>query len=131
MADLVGFAQDKIEVSFSTGTSFTTPKTISTDLVRAKTWSTFNVHPRYLFDYNGDGKMDIIGSAASPVYGRPSNGRSSMGSANSFYSGFGHRDSSGDYDTQDESPRWLGDINGDGLMDIVAFGKNGMEVALG
>jgi len=60
MDDVVGFGQDGVWVSLSTGTSFTTAGYWLADYGVASGWST-DLHLRMLADLNGDGRQDIVG----------------------------------------------------------------------
>lgn len=68
-------------------------------MTRGFTWSNFDEFPRYLYDYNRDGKMDLVGISSTHFLGRISNGRSTVNSSEPLYSGFGRTDPSNDYDS--------------------------------
>lgn len=127
-ADIIGFGENDIWISFFTGTQFLAPQNVlSNALVKGASWSSFDVHPRHIADYNNDGKADIIGSASTHYTARPSKGRSHLGTTYSdLIFSFGYNDSTGTYTTFDLSPRHMGDVNGDGLLDIVGFAEEGV-----
>ena len=82
-------------------------------------------HPRMLSDVNGDDMEDIIGFGTKGVSVALSNG-SGFDSASLWLNNFG-------YDqgwTSDKTLRKMGDVNGDGLADVVGFGTTGVFVAL-
>merc|ERR1712134_131923 len=61
MADIVGFANAGVRVSYSTGSGFTS-STLVLDAFgyNAGGWRV-DKHPRHLADVNGDGMADIVG----------------------------------------------------------------------
>ena len=60
-ADIVGFGDDAVWVSTSTGTGFTTPALwVEAFAVNNGGWQVAK-HPRFLADVNADGKADIVG----------------------------------------------------------------------
>ncbi len=67
-ADIVGFASDGVYVAFSTGSSFKSPQLVMKDFGTGTGWESQDLHPRFLADVNGDGKVDIVGFAASGVW---------------------------------------------------------------
>ena len=90
-------------------------------------WTDNNTYPRFVTDVNGDGLPDIVGFAASGVYVALNTG-----------TGFGGRQlwtsdpwgvSSG-WTDNNTYPRFVTDVNGDGLPDIVGFAASGVYVAL-
>ncbi|TQF42594.1 hypothetical protein UNPF46_04630 [Bradyrhizobium sp. UNPF46] len=89
-------------------------------------WTDNNQYPRRVTDLNGDGLPDIVGFAASGVYVALNTG-----------TGFGGRQlwtsdpwgvSSG-WTDNNQYPRMIVDVNGDGLPDIVGFAASGVYVA--
>lgn len=126
-ADIVGFANDGVYLAFgqSDGT-FSNPRLDIVEFHGKGGWTTTD-HVRLMGDVNGDRKADIIGFASDGV-------RVALGSSDGFlpprtvlkefgYSAGGWRVS--------QHPRLLGDVNGDGKIDIVGFSNAGVHVALG
>lgn len=105
--DVVGFAEDKIEVVFSKESGFEGPITISeNELVKGNSWSSFDLFPRFLKDYNEDGKADILAISSSAVITKLSKGTETLDTSNIYLiSKFGYTDSTGLYSTFDKSPR--------------------------
>src|SRR5262249_28810032 len=58
-ADIVGFGNSGVDVSLSTGTSFTAPVQWVADYGYSQGWRV-DQHPRMLADVNGDRRADII-----------------------------------------------------------------------
>ena len=121
--DIVGFSSTGVYVAYSTGDGFTAAKRVLPQFDQGAGW-TVKDHPRLLGDVNGDGLDDIIGFASSGVFVAYSTGNG-FTRASRVLSQFGKH--AGNWDTQDH-PRTLGDVNGDGLIDIIAFGSSGTYV---
>ncbi|MFO0723100.1 MAG: FG-GAP-like repeat-containing protein [Myxococcota bacterium] len=85
-------------------------------------------HVRTLADVNGDGRPDIVGFGQAGVYTSLATtrfGTTVYGSTNFVIADFG-------YDQGwrvEEHERLLGDVDGDGRADIVAFGRDGVWLA--
>jgi len=90
-------------------------------------WSTQNVYPRMLADVNGDGRADIVGFSSVGVYSALADANGQFSAAYLSLSGF----SAGGWPSQDQYPRMLGDINGDGIDDVVGFASDGVYASLG
>ncbi len=75
----------------------------------------------------GDGKADIVGFGAGGVYASLSNGDGTFGSPILASTSFG---ASNGWTSQDQYPRELADVTGNGRADIVAFASDGVYVSL-
>ncbi|MFS0866573.1 FG-GAP-like repeat-containing protein [Microbacterium sp. 179-B 1A2 NHS] len=126
-ADLVGFANSAVYVAESTGTGFRKPEAWSRSFTGDNGWRA-DVTPRRLADMDGDGLLDIVGFARSGVYVALNIG-SSFASPKRWAKSFGLNSSSRGWKV-DRDPRTLGDVDGDGLLDIVGFRRDGTYVAL-
>jgi hypothetical protein len=92
-------------------------------------WTSQDLFPRTVGDVNGDGRDDIVGFGIFGTY-------TSLGQVDGTFAdpilaldNFGT--SAGGWATQDQFPRVLGDVSGDGRADIVGFGVAGVYTALG
>jgi len=117
--DIVGFASNGSYLSLSTGSSFDPPQWVHDNFGANYGWQP-GVHPRWLGDVNGDGLDDIVGFASGGVLVALSTGNG-FGPANQWLAAYGL--STGGWGAS--NPRILGDVNGDGLDDIVGFGGGG------
>jgi len=91
-------------------------------------WSSFDEYPRALGDVNGDGRADIVGFAEQGTY--VALGQTDGTFAEAFLAIGTFGTSAGGWSSFDEYPRTLGDVNGDGRADIVAFASDGTYYAL-
>jgi hypothetical protein len=131
MADIVGFGAAGVYVSLATGGgSFGSPTlTLAAFGSGAGGWSSNDQFPRELADVNGDGMADIIGFGDAGVYVSLATGRGSFGSPTLKLAAFAS--GAGGWSSNDQFPRELADVNGDGKTDIVGFGQAGVYLALG
>ncbi|NBW51746.1 MAG: hypothetical protein EBR49_16985, partial [Betaproteobacteria bacterium] len=95
----------------------------------AQGWSNSAVYPRQMVDVNGDGLPDIVGFAGGGVYVALNSGTSTGFAAPSYWLSTEFGVSHG-WTDNNKFPRYVVDVNGDGLPDIVGFGPSGMRVAL-
>ncbi len=123
-ADIVGFGNDGVYLSLSTGVGFGEPLlTVRSYGSNVGGWTKDN--PRALGDVNGDGKADIVGFGNDGVYLSLSTGAGfgePVLTVRSYGSNVGGWTS--------ENPRALGDVNGDRMVDIVGFGNTGVYLSL-
>ncbi|MEB3282096.1 MAG: FG-GAP-like repeat-containing protein [Lyngbya sp.] len=133
--DIVGFGASDVFVSLanSNGT-FRTPVRSKPSSTNAFTknvggWSDNNNYPRLLGDVNGDGRADIIGFGASDVFVSLSNGNGTFRAPVRSSPGF--TKNRGSWTDNNNYPRIVRDVNGDGRADIVGFGASDVFVSLG
>ena len=127
LLDIVGFASDGVMVSFNTGSSFKYPvKLLSEFDYSAGTWRT-QKHLRLIVDVNGDGRADIVGFGNHGIYVALSKGRVFENPV-SWSNEFGYS-SRGNWRIGNH-PRFLKDVNGDNLPDVVGFGSDNVYVAI-
>jgi len=124
-ADLVGFGNDGVAVAFSTGNGFQAPVfTVNNYGLNAGNWSATN-HPRRVADINGDGKADLVGFGNDGIFVSLSTG---TGFTKPELSLNAYTVNGGGWTSN--HLRLLGDVNGDGMADIVGFGETGISTAL-
>jgi len=126
-ADIVGFGNGGVYVAPSTGTSFATTQLWLQDFgISAGGWSSQDLYPRVVADFDGDGKADIVGFkdvgacvalSSSSRFGTPVLQKVFFGT-------------SGGWASYDWYPRIVADLNGDGKADITGFGQAGVFVSL-
>jgi hypothetical protein len=129
MADIVGFGGAGVYVSLATGNGhFASPigETATFGLVAG--WTSQNQDPRLLADVNGDGKADIVGFSGDMAVVSLATGNGQFAAPLAGIQNF--TPSAGGWAGQNLYPRDLGDVNGDGVADIVGFGQDGVFDAL-
>lgn len=153
LSDIVGFDENQIYVSLSTGMGFTDPvrwnKEIDEDelydtdydfrsgydpLLRSFYWYRDNFAT--IVDFNGDGLQDIVSFLGDGVYvelslGNPAAGFSPRKKISSFYADDPRPGPRRSYywrqvDTDD---RLIADFNGDGMVDIIGIDRYGVVYA--
>lgn len=97
---------------------------------QAGSWTSNLYYPRELADVNGDGKIDIVGFNVAGVYVSLGKGDGTFAPSTHDINGFGSAGIAGSWTSQENFPRLLGDVNGDGAADIVGLGNAGAYVAL-
>ena len=125
-ADIIGFGDDGVWVSISKGDGTFEPARYALANFGFNQGWRVESHPRFAVDLTGDGKADIVGFGNAGVWVALNNGDGSFGEARFIIADLGV-----DHGWRvDQHPRFLADLTGDGRADIVAFGNDGVWVAL-
>jgi Ca2+-binding RTX toxin-like protein len=128
MADIIGFGNPGVLVSLATGSGgFAAPEVKLGAFNPANGWTSDNAFHRELADVNGDHMADIVGFGNGGVYVALATGGGNFAAAEIKLAAFNPGNG---WTSQDQFPRELADLNGDGMADIVAFGNGGVYVAL-
>lgn len=129
MLDIVAFGEDTTWAALGRkrGVGFAEPRVMSFDLGVASGYTSQEVFPRLVGDVDGDGLADVVAFGRGGVgvaKGRPGSSFGGLGLVLGSAGG-------GQWPSQNDTPRMLGDVTGDGVDDIVGFGDNGTWVATG
>lgn len=127
LADIIGFANDGVYVSLNNGNgTFATSTKVVDDFGIDNGWTDEN--PRFIADLNDDGLGDIVGFGDAGVQTSLNNGDGTFQTPQLVLDNFGYDDSAGGWRVE-LHPRFMADLNGDGMADIVGFGENSVWVA--
>jgi hypothetical protein len=128
-ADIVGFGGPQTFSSLNDGTgAFAGVQSAVGNFAQAQGWKTQDGQLRLLGDVDGDGDDDIIGFGFNKGFSSTSQGDGTFvglrGAVDNFANAQGWR-------SNNDTPRIMADVNGDGVDDIVGFGFRGTLVSLG
>jgi hypothetical protein len=135
LKDIVGFANDGVHVSLSSGLvnappqdAFKAPKRyVASYGYSAGGWR-IDKHPRMMADVNGDGRADVVGFANDGVYVSLANSSgTTFGASKRWISAYGQE--AGGWRVASH-PRMMADVNGDKRADVVGFANDGVYVSL-
>ena len=128
--DIVAFGEDGVWVATSNGSGFNSPTIWHSGFGYSDASGGWRVdrHPRMMARVNNDDLDDIVAFGEDGVWVATSNG-TGFNSPTIWHSGFGYSDASGGWRV-DRHPRMMADVNNDDLDDIVAFGEDGVWVAI-
>ena len=122
--DILGFGANTTFVALSNGDGTFAPATPAlNNFSTAQGWATYDLFPRNVGDFDGDGNDDIIGYGSNATFVAVSNGDGTFRSPAPITSSFSV---SLGWPSFDNSPRTVADINGDGVDDLVGFGQFGL-----
>jgi phospholipase C len=124
--DIVGFGMDGIWVALGNGDgTFQPAALVSGDLAYNSGWRV-GTHARFVADLTGDGRADILGFGNDGIWICLGHGDGTFEPAKFVLAELGSNQGwNADY------PRFLADVTGDGVLDVVGFGMDGVWVALG
>lgn len=147
--DLVGFGDHGVWVAISTGTGFESPQLVLSEFaILAGGWRV-DRHPRLMADVNKDNKADIVGFGYDGVWISHSTG---TGFAAPFFAiadfgynqgwrvgkdpvfeedGHAHTGCADSPCEHGSNPRFVVDLNLDGYLDLVGFGREAIYRSLG
>jgi len=128
-ADIIGFGAGGVGVQLgqTDGTFVSVAKSMK-DFSTGKGWSSFNEAPRHVADVNGDGRADIVGFYPRTIRVALGQADGSFGPGKNVGTAFTQVHG---WNSQNQYPRQVADVNGDGRADIIGFASGGVEVALG
>jgi hypothetical protein len=133
-ADLIGFGSTGVYVALADASGGFGAVTLSYTGFGASDaaggWSTDDRFPRMLADVDGDGHADLVGFGGDGVFAALGDGDGGFGALFLAKNSFGYSEAGGGWSSAETYPRTLGDVNGDGLADLVGFGSAGVYVSL-
>jgi len=124
LPDIVGFSDTGVHVALNTGSGFGIVKRWSYDF-GSNVWDN-SKYIRTLADMNGDGYPDIVGFGYDKLYVSLNNKGKGFKAATSWSSHFTYKEQW----KVGKHHRWVTDVNGDGLPDIIGFADIGVLVSL-
>lgn len=130
-ADILGFASNGVRVSLANADGTFQPMQFSVAAYGSNSggWNSYDETPRMVADVNNDGRGDIVGFASNGAFVALGRADGTFADARFAVAAFGLY--SGGWRSQDETPRQIADVNGDGHADILGFASNGVFVSLG
>jgi len=130
--DVVGFGYEKVFVSLGARDSegVVSFGTITAELSDFTSnvggWVNNTTYPRFVADMNGDGMADLVGFGEAGMYVALATGGGHFAKPTMMMSSMGRGPMAGGWSSNDLYLRLLGDMNGDGMSDVVGFGQNGV-----
>jgi hypothetical protein len=124
--DIVGFGENAVWIALSTGAGFGAAQLALSDFSYNQGWRV-DRHPRFVADLNADGYLDIVGYGEKAVYralGSPGGfvgNRMILRALTAKYTAL----------APTLTPRLLGDVNGDGMQDLVVYEEEEIRIAWG
>ena len=124
-ADVIGFGDRGVLISFNNGdNTFQDPKMAIQDFGYYAGWRV-EKHIRFMADIRNNGRADIVGFGDIGVIVSLNNGSGSFAPGKLAVANFGYNAGW----RIDRHPRFLGDVYGTGLLDIIGFANHGVMVA--
>ena len=128
-ADIVGFSSTGVVISLNDGSGhFASPQLVLPYFgSNAGGWTSQDTYPRLLADVNRDGMADIVGFSSTGVIVSLATGGGGFAAPTSGGAQFGTN--AGGWASQNQFPRALADLAGDGTADIVGFSSTEVVIA--
>ena len=127
LLDIVGFGNQHVFVAYNNGDgTFQPAKPVLTYFCHDNGWRV-SLHPRFVADMTGDGKLDLVGFADDGVFIAFNNGDGTFQSARKVVNQFCRNH--GGWSAA-RHPRVIADLTGNGCGDIIGFGEAGVWVAI-
>lgn len=124
-ADIIGFGTGGVWFSLNNGDgTFQEPKLVVNQFGYQQGWRV-DQHPRFVADLNGDGCGDIVGFSHSGVFVARNKGDGTFEAPTYVLKDFGCNQGW----RVDKHPRYLVDLTGNGLPDIIGFGESAVWVS--
>jgi len=132
LQDIVAFGDDGVWTALSTGSGFGPAQFVLPSFGYNQGWRV-DKHVRLLADVNRDGLADIVAFGDDGVWTALATGSGFFGPAQFVLKGFGFNQGwrVGTIGYDDDTPRFVADLNGDGYLDIVGYGPDAIWRALG
>ncbi len=134
--DVVGFGYEKVFVSLGARNSrgevtfgTMTPE-LSEFASNAGGWVNNTTYPRFVADMNGDGMADLVGFGEAGMYVALATGGGHFAKPTMMMGSMGRGPTAGGWSSNDLYLRLLGDMNGDGMSDVVGIGQRGVFDAM-
>jgi len=120
-SDVIGFGENGIFVSVNNGrNSFQNPKLVLKDFAYSAGGWRVEKHIRFVADIKRTGRVDVVGFGDGGILVSRNNGSGGFGPAQLALADFGFNQGW----RLDRHLRFLADVTGDGLLDVVGFGEH-------
>jgi len=125
--DIIGFGENDVWISVNNGNNtFQSPKSVLADFSYAAGGWRVEKHIRFVADIRKTGYVDIVGFGDAGILVSRNNGSGGFGPAELALADFGYNSGW----RLDRHLRFLADVNGNGLPDVVGFGENHVFIGL-
>ena len=127
MLDIIGFGENNVLIGRNNGDgSFEIGQPVINDMCYSAGWR-IEKHLRFASDLTGNGRVDLIGFGDNGVSVALNNGNGTFQPPKLVLESFGYN--AGGWRI-DKHPRVVGDLTGDGRLDLIGFGDRGVSIAL-